>query len=113
MALIEAGAAGRLPFARLVTDDRALVEAAHGRLLVRPPPSIAGLIEVRGIGVRRLPYEPVAVAGWIVDLDADAPERLPGKDQSATINGIELPLIAIPRGTAPLPMLLAAIRPVE
>ena len=36
LALIQAGTSGRLPFTRLVGDDRVHVEAAHGRLLVRP-----------------------------------------------------------------------------
>ena len=35
LALIEAARAGALPFARLVADDRALVEVQSGRLLVR------------------------------------------------------------------------------
>jgi len=37
-ALLQAAQAGQLPFARLVADDRALVEAVNGRLLVRPAP---------------------------------------------------------------------------
>ena len=45
---------GAVRFARLVGDDRVHVEAAGGRLLVRPAPALAGLIEVRGIGVLRL-----------------------------------------------------------
>ncbi len=54
LALIEAAASGRIRFARLVADDRVELTAGHGRLLVRPPPALAGLIEVRGVGVRRL-----------------------------------------------------------
>ena len=56
--LIEAGRAGVLRFARLVGDDRVHVQTAAGRLLVRPAETLAGLIEVRGLGVLRLPYEP-------------------------------------------------------
>ena len=55
LALLHAAKQGLMPFARLVADDRAHVEAAHGRLLVRPAPALAGLIEVRGLGIRRLP----------------------------------------------------------
>ena len=36
----------------------------------------AGLIEVRGLGIRRLPFEPLAVVGLVVDLGANS-ERLP------------------------------------
>ncbi len=49
----------------------------HGRLLVRPAEAIAGLIEVRGLGIRRLAYEPVAVVGLVVDLAVADAERLP------------------------------------
>ena len=56
LALLHAAAQGLIPFARLVADDRAHVEAAHGRLLVRPAEALAGLIEVRGLGIRRVPY---------------------------------------------------------
>ena len=53
--LVEAGRTGALPFARLVADDRVLVEAAGGRLLVRPPPRLAGLIEIRGLACESIP----------------------------------------------------------
>ena len=75
--LIEAARAGRLRFARLVGDDRVHLESAGGRLLVRPAPALAGLIELRGIGILRLDYEPCAVVGLVVDLDAADAERLP------------------------------------
>src|SRR3569623_3120465 len=66
--LIDANAAV-IPFARLVADDRAFVAAHHGRLIVRPAPELAGRLEIRGLGIRRLPYEPAAVVGLVVDLD--------------------------------------------
>jgi serine kinase of HPr protein (carbohydrate metabolism regulator) len=82
-------------------------------LVARPPEALAGLIEIRGIGIRRLPYEPAAVVGLVVDLDAETAERHPERPPLATIAGIELALLSVPRGTEPLPMLLAATRPVE
>ncbi len=75
--LIEAGRAGRLPFTRLVGDDRVHLESAGGRLLVRPAGTLAGLIEVRGAGLFRLDYEACAVVGLVVDLAAADAERLP------------------------------------
>ena len=113
LALIEAAAAGRLPFARLVGDDRVFVEAVHERLLVRPAETLAGLIEVRGLGIRRLAYEPVAAVGWVVDLAAEDAERLPSvalSARSATLASVTLPRFAISSCADPLPMLLAAIR---
>src|SRR5579872_7038770 len=67
---LQGAQAGALPFTRLVADDRAHVEARAGRLLVRPAPALAGLIEIRGLGIRRLHHEPVAAVGLVVDLAA-------------------------------------------
>jgi HPr kinase/phosphorylase len=66
LALIQAADTGLLRFARLIGDDRLHLEVHHGRLLVRPAAALAGLIEVRGLGIRRLDYEPVAVVGLVV-----------------------------------------------
>jgi serine kinase of HPr protein (carbohydrate metabolism regulator) len=109
-ALLRAAETGNLAFARLVADDRSGLEAHHGRLLVRPVPELAGLIEVRGLGIRRLPYEPVAVVGLIVDLAAPDGERLPSAASGyATISGIELSRLAVAPGVEPLPLVLAAL----
>ena len=123
LALLQAAAQGLLPFARLVADDRAHVEAAHGRLLVRPAAALAGLIEVRGLGIRRVPYEPLAVVGVLVELGAQDAERLPARSRAqAVIAGITLPRLAVaagadrpPRGAGPSadhgpPGLIVAVR---
>jgi HPr kinase/phosphorylase len=108
LALIEAAQSHLLPFGRLVGDDCLHLEAQHDRLLVRPHGSLAGLIEVRGIGIRRLPYEPVAVVGLIVDLGDEAAERLPpGEAQRADIHGIALPRLAVRPGIDALGPVLA------
>jgi hypothetical protein len=109
-ALIEAAITGLLPFARLVADDRVELTASHGRLLLRPPPTLAGLIEVRGLGVRRMLFEHVAVAGIIVDLVAADGERVPpSAAQIGEINGISLPRLAVAAGADPLAAVLATI----
>jgi serine kinase of HPr protein (carbohydrate metabolism regulator) len=107
--LIEAAPA-RIPFARLVADDRAFVEAHHGRLLMRPAPELAGLIEVRGLGIRRLVYEPCAVVGLVVDLGAADAGRLPAQEALKTeILGVTLPRLAVAPSHPALPALLAMI----
>jgi hypothetical protein len=107
-ALIECARSGRLPFARLVGDDRVRVEAAHGRLLTRPATVLAGLIEVRGLGIRQLPYEPVAVVGGVAELAAGDACRLPGPESMETvIVGVRLPRLAVAAGVDPLPLILA------
>src|SRR5579872_1328684 len=75
--LMQAAGNGKLPFARLVADDRVYAEAHGKRLLVRAPSSLAGLIEIRGLGIRRLAYEAVAVAGFVIDVGATDAARHP------------------------------------
>jgi HPr kinase/phosphorylase len=95
-ALLEAAQAAHIKFARLVADDRALVEATHGRLLVRPVPELAGLLEIRGLGIRRVPYEPVAVVSYVVDLAVANAARVPDEAAGkATICGIILPRLVV------------------
>jgi serine kinase of HPr protein (carbohydrate metabolism regulator) len=109
-ALIRAGAAGTFPFVRLVGDDRVHVEAAHGRVLVRPAETLQGLIEIRGLGIRRLPYEPVAAVGLVVDLGAADAERLPPLGTVAEVTGIALPRLAVAPGMDPIRLIHAALR---
>jgi HPr kinase/phosphorylase len=44
---------------------------------MRPATALAGLIELRGLGIVRLPFEPVAVAHLVVDLAAPDAARIP------------------------------------
>jgi HPr kinase/phosphorylase len=112
-ALIEAGMSGVLPFSRLVGDDRLHVEAVHGRLLVRPATALAGLIEIRGLGLRRLAHEPVAVVGLVLDLEAADAERLPEPATAASLEGVMLPRLCAAPGADAFGMLIAALRTTE
>jgi HPr kinase/phosphorylase len=106
--LVQAATQGALPFARLVGDDRVHVEARSGRLLVRPAPALAGLIEIRGLGIRRLAFEPVAAVGLVVDLAAADAERHPSPAALlTTVEGIALPRLAVAADLAALPLVLA------
>jgi serine kinase of HPr protein (carbohydrate metabolism regulator) len=110
LALLRTADSGPSVFARLVSDDRSHLEAHHGRLLVRAPANLAGLIEVRGLGIRRLPFEPVAVVGLVVDLAAPDGDRLPAAaSQQVTIEGIPMSRLAVAAGVDALPMVLAAL----
>ena len=96
-----------LPFTRLVGDDRVHVAAVGDRLLVRPAPALTGLIEMRSLGIRRLFCEELAVVGFVVDLSAPVPARLPEAGSVAEIAGVTLPRLAIAGGTDPLHIVLA------
>jgi serine kinase of HPr protein (carbohydrate metabolism regulator) len=111
MALIDASATGLIPFARLVADDRVLLEECNGRLLARPPDALAGLLEVRGLGLRRLAYEPVATLGWVVDLAVETAARLPQDgDLSVTLASVTLPRVPVHPCADAAAVLLAALR---
>ena len=108
--LIQAASHGPLMFARLVADDRVHLEASHGRLIARPPAALSGLLEVRGLGIRQVPYEPVAAVSWVVDLDAATSMRMPeGADAKAIVEGVPLPRLAVAPGCDPFPAVLAAL----
>jgi HPr kinase/phosphorylase len=107
--LIAAAANGRLAFARLVADDRVFVAAAHGRLIARAPRELAGLIEIRGLGIRRLPYEPAAVIRLVVDLAAAAERMPPAVATETEIEGVRLPRLAVAPGEDPFSLVLASL----
>lgn len=77
--------------ARLVSDDQTALEARDGRLWASAPPSIAGKLEVRGLGIVAVPSAPPAPLGIVVDLlPHDRIERLP-EPSTASLLGVELP----------------------
>jgi serine kinase of HPr protein (carbohydrate metabolism regulator) len=106
--LIEAGRSGAVRFARLVGDDRVHLQAAGGRLLVRPADTLAGLIELRGVGILRLDHEACAVVGLVVDLAAADAVRLPERGETI-IEGIAIPRLAVAPAVAALPLVLAVV----
>ena len=63
---------------RLVADDRVVVTPEGGRIIASAPPRLAGLLEVRGVGIVPEPTAPAPVA-LALDLAATA-DRLPDAD---------------------------------
>jgi HPr kinase/phosphorylase len=87
------------------------VEARNGRLLVRPAPALAGLIEVRGLGIRQVPHEPLAVVGIVVDLAAADAARLPETaSQTCEIERITLPRLPVAAGLDALPLVFSYLQ---
>jgi len=89
--------------ARLVSDDYTELSLVDGRLLAAPPPSIAGKIEVRHLGIVTLPHVhnlPVALA---IRLD-DKPERMPDRSECTAILGVAIPLLRLDAREASAPI---------
>lgn len=62
---------------QLIADDRTVLGVADGRLTAAAPPAIAGLIEVRGVGIRPQATQPGPVEVALVFDLTQLPERLP------------------------------------
>lgn len=88
-----------VPQAVLIGDDRLHGQVSHGRLIVRPAVELAGLIEVRGLGIRRLDHAAAGVVVLVVDLGAEDAARLP--EPAAThcdIDGVRLARLPLAEG---------------
>ena len=108
--LIMAGRAGVVERAVLVGDDRVHLATVGQEIEARPAPVLAGLIEIRGLGIRRCDFVERATVGLVVDLDAADAERLPATESLKTcILGVEIPRIPVGRGYSPLPLVVAAL----
>jgi HPr kinase/phosphorylase len=81
--------------ARLVADDQAELRRTGRLILVRAPAAIAGLIEVRGIGILRVDAAEEAPLALLVDLVPSLEvERLP-ESRFEEVLGLPIPLIAL------------------
>ncbi|MGJ4915387.1 HPr kinase/phosphatase C-terminal domain-containing protein [Bradyrhizobium sp. HKCCYLRH2060] len=108
--LILAGRAGQLPPTVLVGDDRVHLATRSGEMWVSPAPALAGLIEIRGLGIRACDHVSEAKLGLVVDLMAEDAARLPNAESLRIhLNGIELPRIPVGPGFSPFPMVVAAL----
>jgi len=96
--LIGLGAISGL-FAALVADDRVALTLRNGRLVAAPHPAVAGLLEIRGLGLQAVePTMPSAVLRLVVDLGPDAP-RMPEADgETVLLRGVALPRIFLAPG---------------
>jgi serine kinase of HPr protein (carbohydrate metabolism regulator) len=86
LALIDRGAV-------LVGDDAVTLESRGDRLWALPPPNIAGLIEIRNVGLARLPTCSAPIA-LVLRLHPAAPRYLEQAER-AEVSGHSLPLVGL------------------
>ncbi|HYJ81380.1 MAG TPA: HPr kinase/phosphatase C-terminal domain-containing protein [Allosphingosinicella sp.] len=96
--------------AELVSDDYTELRRVGDRLLAQAPTTIAGRIEVRGIGIVELAAAAAVPVCLYADLDS-APDRLP-EPASIRVAGVEIPLVALAalEPSAPLKLEQALVR---
>lgn len=76
----------------LVADDRTALSAIDGMLHASPPPTIAGMIEARGVGILTVPYQREAVVSLAVDMGQLESTRLPTQHSTCLLD-IALPCL--------------------
>lgn len=105
--LLDAATRGEIRFARLVADDRVALSSVNGRLIAAAPRTIEGMIELRGTGIRHVPFERYAVIGLVADLAAADAERVPPAASLRTsLLGVTMPRLPLGAGSDPVPAVL-------
>jgi serine kinase of HPr protein (carbohydrate metabolism regulator) len=91
------GLSGETRAARLVADDQVAIRRAGSTLIATAPAALAGLLEIRGLGLARLPALSEVVLRLAVRLTPAAEiERLPDLARARMdILGVGLPLILL------------------
>jgi HPr kinase/phosphorylase len=79
--------------ATLVADDRVVLARRDGRVMACAPDTLAGRMEVRGLGIVKVPSTGPSPLRLVVDLTpSDAVERLP-KAAETVLLGVVLPVM--------------------
>lgn len=82
--------------AALIADDRVEVAAHHGRVVARAPETIAGQVELRGLGIVRIAHETAGVVALVVDIEETQPPRMPEEEaRFVEIAGIFVPCLKL------------------
>ncbi|RPF72339.1 HPr kinase/phosphorylase [Aurantiacibacter spongiae] len=86
LALIDRGAI-------LVGDDGVILSRVDGSVRASPPPRIAGHLEIRNVGIVRVPVSDALIA-IVLDLVDSAP-RLPDGADICEVAGVAIPRLAL------------------
>ncbi|HEY5239180.1 MAG TPA: HPr kinase/phosphatase C-terminal domain-containing protein [Rhizomicrobium sp.] len=96
--------------ASLIADDRVELFARRGQLFARAPKTLAGLIEVRGVGIIKLPYKKEARVALAVRLTDTKIARLPERAFYISPEKMpQVPLISLPYDAATPARIAAAV----
>jgi len=90
----------------LVSDDQTIVRKDGEQLVASAPPTIAGKLEVRGIGIVDMEHADNVPVALIVELTSEI-QRLPDDSRERLILGVPVPLIGIDAATASAPSKVA------
>jgi serine kinase of HPr protein (carbohydrate metabolism regulator) len=92
----------------LVADDQVAVHRDGDRVMARAVKSIAGQMEVRGVGIVGVKVVAEAEVVLVVDLvEPGMVERMPARDVRARVAGVDLPLFRLAPFEASAPIKLA------
>ena len=102
---------------RLVADDQVWIDVRDGQAVASAPETLAGLIEVRGLGIAELPFLEAAAVVLVCDLVAsdDVPRMPPDPWDSTVLAGAAIPALKLCafEGSAPLKLRLALLQALE
>lgn len=90
----------------LVSDDQTVIRREGDRLLATPPPTIAGKLEVRGVGIVEMECQSNVPVALIVELTSEI-QRIPDDSRERPILGVRVPLVSIDAMTASAPSKVA------
>lgn len=93
--------------ATLVSDDQVSLTIDEGRLMAAAPEKIAGLMEVRGLGIMPMAYRSPMPVSLIIEL-ASSLERMP-EPRTRDLCGAAIPTVALDpfEASAPIKAALA------
>lgn len=86
--LIDRGAA-------LISDDYTVLLRRGSDLIARPPDTLAGKIEIRGIGILDVPHQTDIPVAMLVVI-TDTPPRMPAGGRKRVLAGVAVREIALP-----------------
>ncbi len=81
--------------ARLIGDDRVVLEKHGDGLLAFPHNNIRGMLEIRGAGIVKLPFVKKIRIVAVINLDENNPERYPAEFKKIRIADVAVPVCGL------------------